>query len=277
MRKTLLFSFKKSIPVLFGYLGIGLAFGIMLADAGYNFIWAFFMSALILGGSIQFVMVGFLTAGTPLLTVTVMTLLINSRHIFYGLSFLSRFKKMGRKYPYMVFSLTDETYSILCSLNCPADVDPDRAMFFIALFDHSYWTIGSMLGALIGQLIPFDFSGVDFAMTALFVVIFLDQWRDYKGHIPALTGLVSAGISLPLFGADHFILPSLVITVAALMLLKPIVVKSPDFAQTGFPSPAEPENECPPPEGETDDSSSAKQGAGCPPCAAQQESEATEK
>lgn len=230
MKKTILFSFKKSIPVLFGYLGIGLAFGIMLAEAGYNFVWAFFMSLFILGGSIQFVMVGFLSAGTPLATIAVMTLLINSRHIFYGLSFISKFKKMGKKYPYMVFSLTDETYSILCSLKCPDGVDRDKSMFFIAMFDHSYWVIGSVLGALIGQLIPFDFKGVDFAMTALFTVIFLDQWRDFKGHIPAITGLLSAAASLIVFGADNFILPSLVISVAVLMVLKPIITKSPDFA-----------------------------------------------
>ena len=214
------FAFKTSVPILCGYLFLGLAFGILLQSAGYNFIWAFFISLFVYAGSMQFVLVTFLLGGVNLATIAVMTLLINSRHMFYGLSFLQRFRRMGKAYPYMVFSLTDETYSTLCSLKCPPDVDEDRAMLFLAMFDHSYWILGSVLGALVGQLVTFNYAGIDFTMTALFVVIFLEQWKEYKSHLPAVVGMASATLFLLLLGPDNFILPALVVTVLALILLK---------------------------------------------------------
>lgn len=221
--KNLKFAFIQSLPVLFGYIFLGIAFGILLQQVGYNFIWAFFISLVVFAGSLQFVLVTFLGAGTALPVVALMTLFINSRHIFYGLSFVEQFKKMGKRYPYMIFSLTDETYSVLCSLKSPNDLDEDRIKFFIALLNHSYWIIGSVLGALIGQLIPYDFAGIDFSMTALFVVIFIEQWKAAKSHIPAITGLVCGLISLITLGADKFLLPSLLVTVMILMLARPAI------------------------------------------------------
>ncbi len=225
MQKELRFALKQTLPVLFGYLFLGIGFGIMLQREGYNFIWAFFCSLFIYAGSGQYLLVSLLAAGTPLYMVAVMTLFINSRHIFYGLSLIEKFCLTGRARPYMIFSLTDETYSLLCSVKFPAGVQPGRAMVLMAVLDHGYWILGSVLGALLGQLIPFDFTGVDFAMTALFVVLFIEQWMDAKSKLPALIGLASGLVFLLLLGPDRFILPSLCCTVAALMLIKPYVQK----------------------------------------------------
>ena len=219
MRQTVRFAFYKTIPVLLGYLFLGLAFGLLLQEAGYSFWWALLSSGIVYAGSIQFVLVEFLSGGTGLLTVAVMTLLINSRHAFYGLSFVEKFRKM-KTYPYMIFSLTDETYSLLCSLKVPKGIDEKKAMFLIALFDQLYWVAGSVLGAALGQVLPFDMTGIDFAMTALFVTIFVDQWREAKSHLPAIVGLCSAAVCLLIFGGSNFILPSLIITVGLLMALK---------------------------------------------------------
>ena len=219
MRQTVRFAFYKTIPVLLGYLFLGLAFGLLLQEAGYSFWWALLSSGIVYAGSIQFVLVEFLNGGTGFLTVAVMTLLINSRHAFYGLSFVEKFRKM-KTYPYMIFSLTDETYSLLCSLKVPEGIDEKKAMFLIALFDQLYWVAGSVLGAALGQVLPFDMTGIDFAMTALFVTIFVDQWREAKSHLPAIVGLCSAAVCLLIFGGSNFILPSLIITVGILMALK---------------------------------------------------------
>ena len=219
MRQTVRFAFYKTIPVLLGYLFLGLAFGLLLQEAGYSFWWALLSSGIVYAGSIQFVLVEFLSGGTGFLTVAVMTLLINSRHAFYGLSFVEKFRKM-KTYPYMIFSLTDETYSLLCSLKVPEGIDEKKAMFLIALFDQLYWVAGSVLGAALGQVLPFDMKGIDFAMTALFVTIFVDQWREAKSHLPAIVGLCSAAVCLLIFGGSNFILPSLIITVGILMALK---------------------------------------------------------
>ena len=220
-KKTIFqYAFKKSVPVMCGYLFLGLAFGILLQQAGYSALWAFFASLFIYAGSMEFVLVSLLTAGTSLVGSAVMTLFVNCRHMFYGLSFVDSFKKMGKRCFYMIFSLTDETYSVLCSCQQEKlEGDPDhQAWFWIALLDHSYWIIGSVLGALAGQLIPLDFTGVDFSMTALFTVILIDQVRDGKlgNRVPALIGGLAALICLFLFGTDAFLLPTLLLTVAAI-------------------------------------------------------------
>lgn len=208
----------KSMPVFFGYIFLGIAFGILMAKAGYGPLWTVAASLFIYAGSMQFVLVTFLTAGAPLGLVALTTLFINGRHIFYGLSFVDRFKKMGKFYPYMVFSLTDETYSVLCS--CPEEkVEQEpRILFWISALDQSYWVAGSLIGALAGGLLPFDFKGIEFSMTALFLVIFLDQWKGSKGHSPAIAGLAVAAFFLVLLGPDRFLLPALLV-IAAVMCL----------------------------------------------------------
>ena len=215
--KEFRFAFTQSIPVMLGYIFLGIAFGLMLQDAGYSFWWAFLCSVCIYAGSMQFVLVTLLTGGVSLLYAAVMTLFINGRHLFYGLSFIEKFQRMGKFYPYMIFSLTDETYSVLCGLKVPEEMNEKRISFMIALLDHWYWIIGSVLGAVIGQLITFNTTGVDFSMTALFVVIVINQWMDSKEHRPAIVGAVIGILCLFIFGADKFLLPAL--TLIALVLI----------------------------------------------------------
>lgn len=215
--KEIRFAFAQSVPVMLGYVFLGIAFGLMLQDAGYSFWWALLSSVAIYAGSMQFVLVTLLTGGASLLYTAAMTLFVNGRHIFYGLSFIEKFRGMGKRYPYMVFSLTDETYSVLCGLKTPEGLDEKNISFMISLFDHIYWIIGSVLGAVIGQLITFDTTGVDFSMTALFVVIVLNQWMDSKEHRPAIIGGAVGIICLILIGAEGFLLPALTLTAAILM------------------------------------------------------------
>lgn len=215
-----LFAFKQTIPILLGYLFLGMAFGLMLQDAGYNFLWAILISLFVYAGSMQFVLVTLLSGGASLLYTFVMTLFINGRHIFYGLSFVEKFKKMGILYPYMVFSLTDETYSVLCSLKVPKEMNEKNVFFLISLFDQLYWITGTLLGAIMGQMLTFNTTGIDFSMTALFVVIVLNQWMESKNHFSALTGFVTALLSLSLLGPDKFLLPALFVTVLILFMCK---------------------------------------------------------
>lgn len=234
MKKTMAFAVKQSLPVMFGYLFLGTAFGLLLERAGYHFLWALAASIFVYAGSLQFVMVSFFTAGTPMLTVLVMSLLINSRHIFYGLSFIERFRGCGKlRYPYLIFSLTDETYSVLCAAKIPKDLKERDVLFWIALLDQIYWIAGSLLGGLAGQLLAFDTKGIDFAMTALFTVIFVEQWLEAKSHIPAVTGLVSAAVFLLLLGADGFLLPSLLVTVAILAFCRKSIGNGVETGEAG--------------------------------------------
>lgn len=211
------FAFRQSIPVMLGYIFLGIAFGLLLQDAGYSFLWAFFVSVIVYAGSMQFVLVSLLTGGAGLLYTAVMTFFINGRHIFYGLSFVEKYKKMGRACPYMVFSLTDETYSVLCSTKVPEGMDEGKIYFWISFLDQSYWVIGSVLGAVAGSYITFDTTGIDFSMTALFLVIVVEQWQERNSHFAAITGVVCGIIWLLILGPDRFILPALCSCVAILL------------------------------------------------------------
>ena len=223
-RKALSAAFPVTVPVLMGYLAIGMAFGFMLQAVGYNFIWAFFMSLTIYAGSGQYLGVTLLSTAAALGTVALMTLLINFRHLVYGLSMLEKFRGMGWRKFYMIFSLTDETYALLSSAQAPIGVDPRRFYFAIALLDQSYWILGSVIGGVAGALIPFSTEGVDFAMTALFVVIAVDQWKAYKKHLPALIGGAVTVVFLiilgSLFGQDQMLLISLGVIVLLLLILR---------------------------------------------------------
>lgn len=229
-RQTARFAFRQSLGVLFGYVFLGTAFGILLRQAGFGALWSLAFSGLVYAGSLQFVLAGFLAAPTALPTVALMSLFINARHLFYGLSFIERFRSMGKKRPYMIFFLTDETYSVLCGMDeVPAGVDKNGAMFLVALLDQLYWVAGSLLGTFAGGL-PLDFTGIDFSMTALFLVIFLEQWRGAKSHLPALLGLCCAGVFLLVLGADNFLLPALCTTVAVLLLARPVLNREKEAA-----------------------------------------------
>lgn len=220
--KELRFAAKQTVPVLCGYVFLGIAFGLVLSQAGFGWGWALAMSVFVYAGSMQFVLAGML-GSAGLLATALATLSVNSRHVFYGLSFLERFRRMGRYRPYMIFSLTDETYSLLCSVQVPAGMDENRALFCISLLDQCYWVAGSLIGAVLGDVLPFDLTGIDFAMTALFVVIFVNQWQSAQSHLPALIGAGFGIAALLVFGAQGFLLPALICTVLALSLCRPVL------------------------------------------------------
>lgn len=222
-RRAFQAAFPYTIPVLTGYLFIGIAFGVMYQEKGYNFLWAALMSILVYAGSGQYLAVNFFAPEVSIFQVIFMTFMVNVRHIFYGLSLLERFAKMGKQRLYMIFALTDETYSLYFITKVPKDVDENKFLLAIALLDQSYWVIGSVIGALAGSLIPFDATGIDFAMTALFLVIFVEQWMGSRNHIPALTGLGCAVLCLLIFGKDNFILPAMISIMILLLSCRKVV------------------------------------------------------
>ena len=221
-RKALAAAFPVTLPVLMGYLSIGIAFGLMLQGIGYNFIWAFFMSLTIYAGSGQYLAVELLSAAAGLGTVALMTLLINFRHLVYGLSMLEKFRGMGWRKLYMIFSLTDETYALLAGTPAPVGVDPRNFYFSVALLDQLYWIAGSVIGGIAGGMLEgvISIEGIDFAMTALFVVIAVDQWKAYRKHLPVFLGLGCTLVCLAVIGAEQMLLPALGLIVLALLVLR---------------------------------------------------------
>lgn len=218
--KALKAAFPHTIPVLTGYLFLGFAFGILLSSKGYSVGWAIAMSTVIYAGAMQFVAISLLTAAYQPLYAFVITLVVNARHLFYGISMLGQFSETGRKKPYLIFGLTDETFSILCSAEPPRDIDRGWFMFFISLLNQIYWIIGSALGGMLGSMIAFNTKGIDFVMTALFVVIFIEQWKSQKYHTPAIIGIAASAVCLLIFGASNFIIPAMVMIVVLLTLLR---------------------------------------------------------
>lgn len=211
-------AFPYTIPVLTGYLFIGIAFGVMFAEKGYSFLWAMLMSVLVYAGSGQYLAVNFFAPGVSFLNVVFMTLMVNIRHIFYGISLLDKFNKMGKKRWYMIFGLTDETYSLLCTTKVPSDVEEEKFLFAISIMNQSYWVIGSAIGGLAGSYLPFNSEGIDFAMTALFVVIFVEQWMEKENRIPEIIGVAAAFVCLQIFGVSGFVLPSMILIIMILFL-----------------------------------------------------------
>ena len=212
-------AFPYTIPVLIGYIFMGMAFGILLSSKGYNFGWAILMSLLIYAGSMQFVAISFLTSGLNILSVVFMTIMVNARHLFYGLSMIDKFKDMKKKKLYMMFSLTDETFALISSKTPPPDVDRNWFYFSIALLNHSYWVAGSAIGGILGSVFTFNTKGIDFVMTALFVVIFVEQWESYKNHTPGLIGIFASAACLLIFGTN-FILPAMILILFSLTIFR---------------------------------------------------------
>lgn len=208
-----LYAFKKTLPVMAGYIFLGIAFGVLLEEAGYGWIWALVMSLFIYAGSLQFAMVPLLASCASPLTMVFTTFFVNARHLFYGLSFIDSFKKLKSR-PYMIFALTDETYSVLCGVK--DDKESEGTWLLIAVFDHLYWIIGSVTGSLLGRAIPFDLTGIDFSMTALFIVILLEQIlsNPKKNRKVAIASLSASIILLMLLSPERFLLPAMIITVA---------------------------------------------------------------
>lgn len=202
-------AFVKTLPVIASYLVLGFGFGVLMVSRGYPFYWAPLTSLMVYAGSMQYVLVDLLTGGVGLLSTAMMTLLINARHLFYGISMLEKYQHAGRKKPYLIFSLTDETYSLLCGQDPPEVADRYKYFFDVSAFGHFYWVLGSLIGALAGVALPWDFRGVEFSMTALFVVVFTEQWMTARDRLPAVIGLGSSLVCLLLFGPQQFILPAM--------------------------------------------------------------------
>lgn len=219
-KKALCAAFPHTLPILMGYLFLGIAFGVLLAENGFSPVWALFMSIVIYAGSGQFAAIGLMTAPFSPVSSILLTLMINARHLFYGLSMLKPFKKAGKRRPYMIFSLTDETYSLLCSAKHPEGVDESWFFFFIALLDQLYWIAGCCLGAAAGKFLPFDSTGIDFTMTALFLVIFVEQWEKASSHLSAFIGLGITAVCLIAFGPDRFLIFSMAGILAALLIFQ---------------------------------------------------------
>lgn len=210
-KKTIRYAFFSSLPVMAGYVVLGAGFGILLNDKGYSFWWAFLMSLTIYAGSMQYVGVDLMAGGASLVSAALMTLMVNARHIFYGVSMVDKYREAGPEKPYLIFALTDETY------------------FLVSLMNQFYWIFGSVMGGILGSALTFDTEGIDFAMTALFVVIFVEQWEKTRQHLPALLGVGISLVCLMAFGASNFLIPSMLGITAALFGVKKIIEKGESF------------------------------------------------
>lgn len=211
------YAFRASLPVMAGYMVLGMGFGILLYSHGYAWWWSTLASVTIYAGSLQYVCIDLLATGANLITVALVSFMVNVRHVFYGITMLDRYKKTGAERPYLIFALTDETFSLVCSPELPPEVDRHGYYFWVSLFDQSYWVIGSTIGALLGTAFTFNSAGVDFSMTALFVVIFVEQWEKAENHLPSLIGVGVSLTCLLLFGADSFLIPSMLVITMLLL------------------------------------------------------------
>ncbi|MBQ9989985.1 MAG: AzlC family ABC transporter permease [Lachnospiraceae bacterium] len=209
-KKLLYRAIKDTIPVMTGYIVLGMGFGILLRTKGYGIGWTLGMSLFIYAGSMQYLTIDLLTGGVSLVAAALTTLLVNARHLFYGISMVDRYKNTGRKKPYLIFALTDETYSLVCGESTLQEKERTAYYFLVSLLNQIYWVTGSLLGAILQQMLSFNTEGIDFALTALFVTIFVEQWITAKEHRQAVLGVVVSVICLVIFGPDHFLIPSMV-------------------------------------------------------------------
>lgn len=219
-RKHLKAVFLDTIPVLTGYLFLGMGFGILLSENGYGVLWALAMSIFVFAGSGQYLAVSLLANSAGLLSAAIATLLVNARHLFYGISLLEKYKGAGKKKPYMIFALTDETYSLVTQNEPPEGMSRHSYCFAVSMLDHIYWIIGCTLGALAGQFIPINYEGIEFVLTALFVTMFVDRWLTNKDHFPAVVGVCATLVSLLIFGSEIFLIPAMVL-ISLLLILSP--------------------------------------------------------
>lgn len=210
-KKALNTVFLDTVPVMTGYLFLGISFGILLREAGYGLPWAFSMALFMYAGSAQFLSVSLLVNHASILSSAIAVFLLNARHIFYGISLIDAYKDTGKKKPYLIFALTDETYSLVTQNQPPEGMKRHTYCFLVSLFDHIYWVAGCVIGSVAGNFIPISFEGIEFVLTALFVTLFTEQWLSNKNHFPAVVGVVSTVLCLVLFGKDIFLIPSMVL------------------------------------------------------------------
>ena len=204
-------AFLDTIPVMTGYLFLGIGFGILMNENGKGILWSLGMGLFVFAGSAQYMAVSLLADGASLLSAAIATLLLNARHIFYGISLIDSYKGAGRKKPYLIFALTDETYSLVTQNQVPEGMTRHQYCFLVSLFDHCYWVAGCALGSLVGTLLPINYQGVEFVLTALFVTLLVEQWLSTKHHGPAIIGVASTVACLLVFGKDIFLIPAMVL------------------------------------------------------------------
>ena len=217
-KKALKTVFLDTVPVMTGYLFLGISFGILLGETGYGLPWAFAMALFMYAGSAQFLAVGLLANHASILSSAIAIFLLNARHIFYGISLIDTYKGTGKKKPYLIFSLTDETYSLVTQNQPPEGMKRHTYCFLVSLLDHIYWVVGCVIGSLAGSLIPISFEGVEFVLTALFVTMFVEQWLSNKNHLPAIIGVASTVLCLVIFGSEIFLIPSMAL-IAILLII----------------------------------------------------------
>ena len=220
LRPAISAAFPHTIPVLTGFLFFGMAYGILMSGRGFGLPWILLTSVVVFAGALQFVGISLLTAAFDPLYAFIIALSVNARHLFYGISMLEKFNETGGAKPYLIFGMCDETFSILCSAEPPQHVDRRAFMLCVTVLNQSYWVLGSVLGGLIGPLLTFDTYGIDFVMTAFFVVIFLDQWQTKKNRSPALIGLGASAVSLLVFGTENFIIPAMILITLCLTIFR---------------------------------------------------------
>lgn len=227
-RKAFTAAFPHTIPILAGFLFLGMTYGIYMNVSGFSFVYPMLMSLTIFAGSMEFVAVSLLLGAFNPVQAFVMALMINARHLFYGISMLDRFKGMGLKKLYLIFGMCDESFSINYTAEIPPDVDRGWFMFFVTLLNQCYWVFGATLGGIFGSFIRFNTEGLEFVMTAMFAVIFMEQWLKEKNHTSSLLGLALSLLFLMLFGADNFIIPSMAAILLSLTLLRKPLEKALD-------------------------------------------------
>ena len=218
-------AFPHTLPIFAGFWFLGISYGIYMNVSGFSAWYPLLMSLTIFGGSLEFVAVSMLLGSFAPLQTLLLTLMIQARHLFYGLSMLEKFRGMGWKKPYLIFGMCDETFSINYSADIPADIDRGWFMFFVTLLNHLYWVLGATLGGVFGSVLTLDTSGLDFAMTAMFVGFFVEQWQKDRNHLSALAGLAVSAACLAAFGPDGFVIPSMLAILCVLTLLRPRLEK----------------------------------------------------
>lgn len=231
--KALKAAFPHTIPVFTGFTFLGIAYGIIMNSKGYGLGWTVLMSVAAFAGSAQYVAITFLTSVFNPIYALLMTLMVNARHLFYGISMLDKYRLAGKLKPYLIFGLCDETFSIACSTDPPERVDRNLFYFFITLLNHIYWVLGSALGVLLGSLVTFNTKGLDFVLTALFVVIFVGQWKTQKNRKPAIIGVICSVICLFFFGQSNFIIPSMIAIMAVLTLFRKGYIEEKNTTEEG--------------------------------------------
>ncbi len=229
-KRALRAAFPHTIPIFAGFCFLGMTYGIYMNVSGFSFVYPMLMSLTIFGGSLEFVAVTMLLGTFAPLQTLIMTLMLQARHLFYGIAMLDKYKGVGWKKYYLIFGMCDESFSINYTAQVPEGVDRGWFMFFVTLLNQAYWVLGATLGGLLGSLISFNTQGLDFVMTAMFVVIFLEQWLKEKKHYTALIGIGAAVVCRLLFAADNFMVPTMICILVFLTLLRKPIEKAGGFA-----------------------------------------------